>query len=177
LQDLRARFYDPATGQFLTRDPLEERTQQPYAYVEQDPLNRVDPSGLEGELIAGGCAAGEAVEPLGGCAPGAALGAAGEGAKAGATVGLGWLLSELDSSDESSSADAEKEEECPEPWTYGTEMGDARETRTQDEQFVNKLETSAGSNPGSPYGNGPRGKQIIAAIGRLIGAIVKHGGS
>ncbi len=45
LQYLRARFYDPATGQFLTRDPLEGLTREPYAYASDDPLNLTDPSG------------------------------------------------------------------------------------------------------------------------------------
>lgn len=45
-QYLRARYYDPATGQFLTRDPIEAQTREPYGYVGGNPLNRVDPSGL-----------------------------------------------------------------------------------------------------------------------------------
>ncbi len=45
LQYLRARFYDPATAQFLTRDPLEALTRQPYAYALDDPVHLVDPSG------------------------------------------------------------------------------------------------------------------------------------
>jgi RHS repeat-associated protein len=43
---LRARFYDPATGQFLTRDPLVSVTRSPYGYVEGNPLNGTDPAGL-----------------------------------------------------------------------------------------------------------------------------------
>ncbi len=46
LQYLRARYYDPATAQFLTRDPLVAQTQQPYAYALDDPLDIADPSGL-----------------------------------------------------------------------------------------------------------------------------------
>jgi len=46
LQYLRARYYDPATSQFLTRDPLVAETGQPYAYAAADPLNSTDPSGL-----------------------------------------------------------------------------------------------------------------------------------
>jgi len=46
LQYLRARYYDPATSQFLTRDPLVATTGQPYAYAATDPLNLTDPSGL-----------------------------------------------------------------------------------------------------------------------------------
>ncbi len=43
---LRARDYDPATGQFLTVDPLVGTTHQPYAYVGNDPLTGTDPLGL-----------------------------------------------------------------------------------------------------------------------------------
>jgi RHS repeat-associated protein len=43
---LRARYYDPATAQFLTRDPLEAMTGSPYGYVDGDPLDGSDPSGL-----------------------------------------------------------------------------------------------------------------------------------
>jgi RHS repeat-associated protein len=43
---LRARYYDPATAQFLTRDPALATTRAPYAYVAGNPLNARDPSGL-----------------------------------------------------------------------------------------------------------------------------------
>lgn len=46
LVHLRARDYDPATGQFLTVDPLVDETRQPYAYVGNNPLQLTDPSGL-----------------------------------------------------------------------------------------------------------------------------------
>jgi len=46
LQYLRARYYDPVTGQFLTRDPLASATLHPYLYSHGDPVNRVDPSGM-----------------------------------------------------------------------------------------------------------------------------------
>lgn len=179
LQYLRARFYDPGTGQFISHDPLMQLTRRPYSYAINNPLNKVDPSGLFGELIEGGCIAGEVADPAGGCVPGAAAGAVGETARWGgaALAGAGsWVLSEITGEDDESSAEDAAAEPCPEPWTYGTEMGDARETRTQDEQFVNKLETSAGSNPNAPLGNGSRGKRAIGAIGRLIGAIIRHGG-
>jgi RHS repeat-associated protein len=48
LQYLRARFYDPATAQFLTRDPITPLTRSPYGYTQDNPINRVDPSGLCG---------------------------------------------------------------------------------------------------------------------------------
>jgi RHS repeat-associated protein len=44
---LRARYYDPVTAQFLTRDPLTALTRTPYAYAANNPLNHTDPSGLE----------------------------------------------------------------------------------------------------------------------------------
>lgn len=46
LQYLRARYYDPATGQFLTLDPIETLTREPYGYAHNNPLNATDPSGL-----------------------------------------------------------------------------------------------------------------------------------
>ena len=44
---LRARYYDPTTAQFLTRDPLVAKTMSPYGYAAGDPLNASDPSGLD----------------------------------------------------------------------------------------------------------------------------------
>jgi RHS repeat-associated protein len=41
---LRARYYDPETGRFLARDPLEFN--QRYAYAGNNPATMVDPSGL-----------------------------------------------------------------------------------------------------------------------------------
>jgi hypothetical protein len=43
---LVGRYYDPATGQFLSVDPLVDETGQPYAYTGDDPINALDPSGL-----------------------------------------------------------------------------------------------------------------------------------
>jgi RHS repeat-associated protein len=105
LQYLRARFYDPATGQFLSRDPIEGLTRQPYSYARQNPLNLVDPSGLVGEVTGGGCAVGEVVDPLGGCIPGAAGGAAVEVTTYGGGAAFGWLLSALEEDSAESSGD------------------------------------------------------------------------
>lgn len=44
---MRARYYDPGTGQFLSRDPLASLTRQPYSNVADDPLNATDPTGLD----------------------------------------------------------------------------------------------------------------------------------
>jgi RHS repeat-associated protein len=43
---LRARTYDPATGQFLSTDPLKAVTQEPYSFAGDSPTNEVDPTGL-----------------------------------------------------------------------------------------------------------------------------------
>ncbi|MFN7148150.1 MAG: RHS repeat-associated core domain-containing protein [Microthrixaceae bacterium] len=45
-QYLRARYYDPSTGQFLTRDPLTPHTRDPYGYAHNNPTNLTDPTGL-----------------------------------------------------------------------------------------------------------------------------------
>ncbi|MGH7905681.1 MAG: RHS repeat-associated core domain-containing protein [Candidatus Binataceae bacterium] len=42
-----ARYYDPLTGLFLTRDPLVALTRQPYTYAAGDPINLGDSSGLQ----------------------------------------------------------------------------------------------------------------------------------
>ena len=43
---LRARYYDPATGQLLSRDPLQAQTRSAYGYVADNPLNGVDLAGM-----------------------------------------------------------------------------------------------------------------------------------
>ena len=43
---LRNRTYDPSTAQFLTVDPLDAITHEPYSYVGDNPVNSGDPSGL-----------------------------------------------------------------------------------------------------------------------------------
>ena len=47
---LRARYYNPATGRFLSRDPEEGKIKIPatlhkYLYAGGDPVNRIDPRG------------------------------------------------------------------------------------------------------------------------------------
>ena len=39
------RYYDPATGQFVSVDPLTNLTKQPYEYASGNPSDRVDPQG------------------------------------------------------------------------------------------------------------------------------------
>ena len=49
-QYLRARYMDPATGQFLTRDPITAITGEPYLYAGGNPVTWSDPSGLSFDL-------------------------------------------------------------------------------------------------------------------------------
>lgn len=49
LQYLRARYYDPRTGQFLSQDPLHLQTRSTYGYAFNSPLNGGDPTGLAPE--------------------------------------------------------------------------------------------------------------------------------
>lgn len=52
---LHARYYDPTTAQFLSRDPLVALTRSPYAYVAGNPLNATDQNGLGINLPGGFC--------------------------------------------------------------------------------------------------------------------------
>ena len=56
---LRARYYQPSTGRFLTADsvipdPLSSQGWNRYAYVGNRPINYADPSGHQGPCAAGG---------------------------------------------------------------------------------------------------------------------------
>ena len=50
---LRARTYDPKTTQFLSVDPLEQLTRAPYSYVQDNPANEIDPTGLASQACIG----------------------------------------------------------------------------------------------------------------------------
>jgi RHS repeat-associated protein len=67
LQYLRARFYDSATGRFISQDPVPYV--QRYSYAFNNPPNLVDPTGLSplGDLL------GEAADALAECAVNAAM--------------------------------------------------------------------------------------------------------
>jgi RHS repeat-associated protein len=52
---LRARYYNPTTGRFMSRDPLDGRSIDPatlhkYLYAGGDPVNAIDPMGREEEI-------------------------------------------------------------------------------------------------------------------------------
>ena len=55
---LRARYYSPPDGRFLSPDPLAGRNQDPvslhrYVYAHDDPTDRVDPSGEADDTLIG----------------------------------------------------------------------------------------------------------------------------
>ena len=62
----RARMYDPSIARFTQREPVDPNLgRSPYAYVDNDPVNRVDPLGLWGFWSAvGAIALGVAVVAL-----------------------------------------------------------------------------------------------------------------
>jgi hypothetical protein len=45
-RSLVGRYYDPQTGQFVSRDQLEDQSGQAYVYAGDDPTNNADPTGL-----------------------------------------------------------------------------------------------------------------------------------
>jgi RHS repeat-associated protein len=49
----RARYYSPEIGRFTTRDPIPTLELSPYVYVENNPVNYIDPSGESFLIIAG----------------------------------------------------------------------------------------------------------------------------
>ncbi|MDP9372357.1 MAG: RHS repeat-associated core domain-containing protein [Chloroflexota bacterium] len=77
MQYLRARYYDPSTGQFITRDPLQDVTRQPYSYATNSPVNSTDPSGKIAPLAAAAVVGGVMLR---GAAAGAIIGAGTEAA-------------------------------------------------------------------------------------------------
>ncbi len=50
LMRLGHRFYDASVGRFLSRDPIQDGYNW-YAYVNNDPVNKVDPEGVNGVII------------------------------------------------------------------------------------------------------------------------------
>jgi len=98
---LRARYYDPAIGRFLSRDPLpgamwDPGSQNAYAYAGNNPVTRSDPSGMFAPFAVGALVlfgGGEITISGGTVLAGLGLlGAAMVGAALGATNALGQLF-------------------------------------------------------------------------------------
>ena len=67
---LRARSYDPTTGQFMTRDPLTALTRSLYHYASDDPVNGRDATGARAEQVGQAAAAtARACQALAGAVP------------------------------------------------------------------------------------------------------------
>jgi RHS repeat-associated protein len=86
---LRARYYDPASAQFISRDPLVRVTREPYSYASNTPLNLTDPSGTCPWCVTAGigAAVGGVMGGLGAAAQGGDLGDIMRGAAGGAAGG------------------------------------------------------------------------------------------
>lgn len=72
-QYLQARYYDPATGQFISADPDVTVTGQPYAYALDSPVNVTDPSGQFALSLLGGAVGGGVGAIFGGLGYGASV--------------------------------------------------------------------------------------------------------
>ena len=46
MESVLNRYYDPSTDSFISVDPMVQETDQPYVFVNDDPLNNDDPLGL-----------------------------------------------------------------------------------------------------------------------------------
>jgi RHS repeat-associated protein len=56
LEYLRARYYDPAIGRFISEDgwyasAFDPRTLNRYAYAQDNPVNMIDPTGMAGQAL------------------------------------------------------------------------------------------------------------------------------
>jgi RHS repeat-associated protein len=89
---LRARVYDPATGQFLSRDPAVALTREPYDYAGDNPLTYKDRSGLGIEEVLEGGGSGI---PCPWCGATQGISEALEGAYHEVQHGLEWINSHV----------------------------------------------------------------------------------
>ena len=167
---MRARVYDPVTGQFLTRDPLLELTRQPYAYTFDNPINGVDPAGLRAEEAELPC-----VWPLCGPPPNVEKGVEEVGKTA-------WEIIEEANQDQlpyDPRLTGEEEHQLEigkcraeeSAWFAEgrKEIGDARQEMDKAARQVAQEEIARGRPP-----SGPRWKAAAALIGKLIGNLFHY---
>jgi RHS repeat-associated protein len=114
---MRARTYDPATAQFLTVDPLEAISGEPYGYAGDNPLSYGDSLGLLWTPLAGGAGGADAACGATIEIPGVDIGtcgAAGIGtgiAAAGAAIGVVTAVAGNEGGDEGEAELKKKEAE------------------------------------------------------------------
>lgn len=132
-----------------------------------------------------GCAAGEVVDPFGGCVPGAVVGSAGEVAKvaggaaisvlADSVFGSGDLSEKVGELARQVKAEAEEAEaECPIYGTWekgGKVIGDGRQAKGFADDLSEKILSTAG---GGPPG-GSRGRALVAVVFIVLHAL-RHSG-
>jgi RHS repeat-associated protein len=166
---LHARVYDPATGQFLSRDPLEAITGQPYTYAKGNPHRFTDPSGLSVlEDIEGGGF------PCISCGVSQALGELLEPSVNDVANGGSWLLKNSLGVDRLDEGESEAEEPCPEEKKeeeeYERITRPREEVQRKEREEVDKLSHSSNSDPSNPNFR-PSGSQW-KAVGALVGKIL-----
>ncbi len=50
MESVLNRYYDPSTDSFISVDPDVQETDQPYVFVNDNPLNATDPLGLKKKI-------------------------------------------------------------------------------------------------------------------------------
>jgi RHS repeat-associated protein len=160
---LRARYYDPATAQFLTQDPAVEVTHEPYGYAGDNPLRFKDPTGLwfAEELGSVGipcipCEAAQGVQEL--------L----EPSYEDAVSAGGWVLRNSLGAEELDEGEGEDEAQPCGELRY--EIGTRGEVREEEEEETAKLGHSKNSNPDAPdwMPSGTVVEKVLALLGKLF---------